>query len=407
MGYESDTNLSIFQKAYRYYRENGILSFFKNPISLALGQIVRNQAVSATELVDSRGDHRIWYEEPEDPITVPDPDHPRLNQEFSGHLKEFKLDRGFVCELQECHLVGENAVGLFNGEKIITESSGERLNDFFLGSQSNIVKHIIKSKFGKPPQDTGENVFPLISPDPSYYHWMLEYLPKLRLLERYQNRTGKSPTILIESDARDFVKETLESAGYGPDRYHEWDNKNTYPSRLVVSSHRPHIFCYEDPKRTNYELSKTDISWLRDRIRSNTDDIEPNVNPSKRIYISRQNASRGRKILNYGKLLEMLQQYGFESYALENYSFVEQVKIFKEANTIIGPHGAGLLNMIFSDNANIVELFPNSVIKPHFYILANVLGFDHTAIISESENDDLVVDIGQLESFIIGSSGYE
>ena len=38
---------------------------------------------------------------------------------------------------------------------------------------------------------------------------------------------------------------------------------------------------------------------------------------------------------------------GFESITLSEYSFIDQVKIFNQAETVVGLHGAGFANLIF------------------------------------------------------------
>jgi capsular polysaccharide biosynthesis protein len=41
----------------------------------------------------------------------------------------------------------------------------------------------------------------------------------------------------------------------------------------------------------------------------------------------------------------------------ETMTVAEQIRLFRGARLIVGSHGAGLTNMIFSDHASIVELF--------------------------------------------------
>jgi capsular polysaccharide biosynthesis protein len=64
------------------------------------------------------------------------------------------------------------------------------------------------------------------------------------------------------------------------------------------------------------------------------------------FYIYRPLGRRG--VLNEEEFHSYLIKYGFAIIRLENYSIDEQINIFMNAKFIIGVHGAGLTNIIFS-----------------------------------------------------------
>jgi capsular polysaccharide biosynthesis protein len=113
----------------------------------------------------------------------------------------------------------------------------------------------------------------------------------------------------------------------------------------------------------------------------------------RRIYITRQQATRGRRVINYDEVVAELHRREFEVHALETYSLTEQLKLFVEADIIMGPHGAGLLNMLFADTPHVVELFPKTVIKPHFYFLSQILSAEYDAIVTEAQENNLLVEM--------------
>ena len=99
----------------------------------------------------------------------------------------------------------------------------------------------------------------------------------------------------------------------------------------------------------------------------------------RRLLISRSEAAiGGRRILNEDELLEALFPWRFERCILENISIPEQVKLFRNAEMIVGAHGAGLANMLFlEEKAAILELFPGNYIIPHYFFLAESLGMEY------------------------------
>ncbi|MGV7229728.1 MAG: glycosyltransferase family 61 protein, partial [Nitrospirales bacterium] len=81
-------------------------------------------------------------------------------------------------------------------------------------------------------------------------------------------------------------------------------------------------------------------------------------NDAKRIYISRENAYH-RKVSNESEIIELLKTYGIVSVRLEELSFGEQLRLFYNAELVIGPHGSGLGNIVFcSKGTQVIELFP-------------------------------------------------
>jgi hypothetical protein len=69
--------------------------------------------------------------------------------------------------------------------------------------------------------------------------------------------------------------------------------------------------------------------------------------PQRRIYVSRK-LTTARRVINDDAVVELLRDFDFETIHLEQMPLTEQIKIFRESNVIIGPHGAGLANIVFS-----------------------------------------------------------
>lgn len=388
-------------KIYRYYSKNGIADLLKESVPFLTRRIVDQQKVTADKIVKQTDIHQFWEESKESSFSISEPNNQRLRREFESYPKHFVPRPGTVYEIKDCDLIGPHATGLYRGKNLISETSGFRIGNMFVGSRGDMITHNIKSQFKIRPNKSEESVFPLICPDPSYYHWMMEYLPKLRLLESYQEETGEEPTLLIESNPRGFVSDTLKAAGYDSTQYTEWDQQETRIEKLIVTTHRPHIFNYETPELSNYNPSVRDFSWLRDRMRSNIPDSDTNSDTPKKVYISRQEASRERKVINQSQLNDVLEKHGFETYILETLPFKEQLEIFYKADVIMGPHGAGLLNMIFAEDPIIIELFPESVIKPHFHFLADMFDYDYISMVTKSEGNNLILDTDELDELLI------
>jgi hypothetical protein len=64
---------------------------------------------------------------------------------------------------------------------------------------------------------------------------------------------------------------------------------------------------------------------------------------------------------------------------------------------VIAPHGAGLTNIIWAQNAAIVELFgPPSHVRPDYFQLARANGLQYGFLMCDFTERDLVVDSEKL-----------
>jgi capsular polysaccharide biosynthesis protein len=79
-------------------------------------------------------------------------------------------------------------------------------------------------------------------------------------------------------------------------------------------------------------------------------------------------------MVNEDELFEALKPYGFKKYFLEDLSMDAEIELFYDADYVVGIFGAGLTNMIFSDQIKILELFPSEFVEPNYYYLAKSLG---------------------------------
>jgi capsular polysaccharide biosynthesis protein len=116
-----------------------------------------------------------------------------------------------------------------------------------------------------------------------------------------------------------------------------------------------------------------------------------------RLYISRKKANV-RRIVNEDEIIQALLPYGFQPVCLEDLSVQAQAELFHRAEIIIGPHGAGLTNLIFcSPQAHIIEIFNYlGFSEPYRSLSAKLRLYHHSLLTSESS-----LNVEQKEAFDI------
>lgn len=137
-------------------------------------------------------------------------------------------------------------------------------------------------------------------------------------------------------------------------------------------------------------------------------DLRHQFKSSTRIYISREKADR-RKVINESEVINLINNYGFTAYHLEELSIIEQIYLFNKAECIISPHGAGLVNMVYcSKPFKVLELYPLNYHDSSFRILAQILDCTYDFLICRECNinhidpqlEDLSIDCAKLEKWL-------
>jgi hypothetical protein len=173
----------------------------------------------------------------------------------------------------------------------------------------------------------------------NYFHWMFECLPRLRFL-----REASVPYDWIYAcHNQRFQREAFAFLGLPADKIID---SAAMPflraERLVV------------PRRVD-KFETWIVPWLRETLLPLGQSATGGPTP-KRIYVSRRKAS-SRGVSNDAALLGVLESHGFVEVRLEELGLAEQIALFREADAIVAPHGAGLTNLVFCEPGTLVVEF--------------------------------------------------
>ena len=325
----------------------------------------------------------VTFDPPTSPDGVPRP--------LEWHVGEHAVDDSFVASLQECQLLGPKALTAHSGRRYIFENS--------LRSQQLLGRAFIASlRAGvvPTPRRTGgrssELAVSLVGPwCRGYFHWFAEWLPRLAGVVRFTAETGRSPTVIVPSNPPEWLRESLRLVGFN--EYTTWGGGRTAVGELVVPSLR-RAHPVDAPEE--YTNTIDGYRWVRRRILNRITSDAPLA--TERVYITRRRAD-DRHVLNETALLDSLTDYGFEAYELETMSFTEQVRLFEGADVVVGPHGAGLVNLIYGTDLTVIELF-GDYINGCYYTLSDGLGFNYGFLRCQPVGADMRVDVDRLEMLL-------
>jgi Glycosyltransferase 61 len=210
----------------------------------------------------------------------------------------------------------------------------------------------------------------------SHYHWVLDVLPRLSIVDRF-DRLRDMPLIL--PGLTPPQRESLQILGIRPERIAEFHGNHWHVENLYY------------PSTLGFTGNPTSLAvqWLRERFASFSQ-------ARKRLYVSRTDA-RERRVINEADLLKEIVAFGFEVVCPSGMPFADQVRLFSQAQIILGPHGGGLANSVFAPpGATVIEVFPPNYINGCFWALANVCAHKYGFSLGMQRGQDVEVNIDKV-----------
>ena len=206
-----------------------------------------------------------------------------------------------------------------------------------------------------------------------YYHWMLEILPRLGLLERAGTRLVDVDHVLVREITGDWQLETLARFGIGPDR-------------IVETAKRPHLHCervlhIDLACGINLKMPRFVPLWMR-----HLHAVDATDEDRLRLYLGRPERVR-RGVSNEAAMRPLLEAAGIESVVMEGRTVREQAMLLARADVVVAPHGGALTNMVFCrPGTRVVELLSRHV-YPYYYGLAASCGHVYHAVLENAAED--------------------
>lgn len=206
-----------------------------------------------------------------------------------------------------------------------------------------------------------------------YYHWMLELLPKLGLLEREGISLDSIDHFLVRKISGDWQRQTL--ARFGIDA-----------SRIVETEQQPRWRCdrllhVDINCGINLKMHRFIPQWMKHLYAPDQSGL-----PRLRLYITRPAGVR-RGISNETEIIPLLKDAGFTMMAMEGLSVAEQAALLSRADVLMSPHGGALTNMVFCrPGITVIEMFSRHVF-PYYYGLAANCGHHYHAILENPLED--------------------
>lgn len=217
-----------------------------------------------------------------------------------------------------------------------------------------------------PPHGELDEPAVLLGTDVNYSHWITRNLLRLALVEARPDLA--SAPLLVNEDLRSYQREFLDILGVPASRL------LPVPRELLLRFHT----LYVPTNVRNRPGMKAGVEWLRSRVRHLM--AEPST-ATRRVFLSRRdNATRVMR--NEAALEGELRKLGFDVLVAGEMTVAEQIRAFSEARIVVGAHGAGLTNLVFTPpGALVLEVTPTRIAHMEdFRHIAMIMGMRHVEV---------------------------
>jgi hypothetical protein len=272
-------------------------------------------------------------------------------------------EQTFIHQLQDVRVFSSNGFVISNFNKVVSEINdrdvkcGYIFENFFFRNLKKIKGRslIIAAK------DAASN----------YFHWMTDALPKISIAEKAGYKLSQIDTVIVSNELLPFQQETLKQIGIEKEK------------RISLSTHS--LLHSEELIMPSATCISGNVSpWIIDYLRLTFKDwMQTDISLPSNIFIGRKKASK-RVLLNEEKVILALENKNFKTIYLEDLSVKEQIKLFFNARQIVGVHGAGLTNLLFSQVGSFVlELFPVNYVNQCYWTIASYNELEYAYLLGE------------------------
>lgn len=234
----------------------------------------------------------------------------------------------------------------------------------------------------------------------NYWHWLYDVLPRLALCNEII-RLNDIDYFLVPSLKIKFQKETLSDLGISSKKFLTSEKyRHVKADELLVTDH-PYALS-SNPSKDIHNMPKWISQWLKEKFLKNYNNNLNKKDLPKKIYIDRgdstSNVANLRTIINEDEIKNFLEKNGFTSMRLSNLKFADQVRLFNEADYIVGLHGAAFANMAFcKPKTKVLELKNNTMADRVIESLATVNDLNFSSVICEQIGTNFSNQLGHIK----------
>jgi capsular polysaccharide biosynthesis protein len=215
-------------------------------------------------------------------------------------------------------------------------------------------------------------------------------LPLLKFYETIEQTT----ILLVPEGLNRWQIRHLELLGYTPEHYSLYLSETLCCENLLIPSWHKDVIDITSAEQDIYSRppAPSVIEWMNKRALKNLTHQQKysidSKSTAKKIFISRRDSNKIR-VSNESASQHLVEtEFGVIVVTLSELTVDQQIAVFHNAEVVIGIHGAGFTNLLYSNAPRVLEIFePDHELK-FFSTLTNVVGGKHYSFFAEDSDSD-------------------
>lgn len=352
----------------------------------------------------AKKNHNILFEEDSEQIYL---QRPKIIGAFSGNLDEGQAISPpiYISAIKDAIVFGGSNMVLVEQENILSDE----LVDFAsedIGIKSSLVKFRHENKVTLVYTKESkllikEGILLSCDHDYNYFHWLIECLPKLAMIDELKE--FKDVPLLIPKGLHQNLEDALKRVNINNRQLIYLEKGFAYKmERLIYPSALSRVLDrYQGQPIFNSDIVLSH-KWVSKVVQLLKKDVPLNQKPWRKLFLTRR---EGLRILGNQEEVELiLSDQSFEIVDLIETSLDSQIELLSQASILVAPTGAALTNMSFCQPGTKVIIFMSNHEVTNYYFWSNlgaIFNLDVTIIAGDrlfnltnywSVHDDYVID---------------
>ncbi len=308
------------------------------------------------------------------------------NFDFSVDFKETNTQKIYSHALENVFLYGCKKRGfiVFDDVDVFSLSGITATKEYIdnkLKNKKNAI-HVRELAF------VGDNFRPH-----NYCHYFVDYIPRIYyLLHQY----GKVPVGCYDFVSTEFQMQSLHTL---------FDVQNMQSLKRGVLYKISKLYML-DTSGTNFRhcFQGGLFDYFEPINRLIQSKINSNKSSKKRLFVDR-NPKQGRLLENSLEVNAALRNAGYSSIDPGALPWSKQVEAFASTESIAGIHGAGLTNLLFSQDKSSIEIMPPNYGTNAFAIISKLCGHQYSRLNAVAKKPEHTQALDSVQSFELDKAG--
>ena len=290
-------------------------------------------------------------------------------------------------------------VSIISGNHLVKKASFQQINGL-LKTNKNVTLNTGTPKLIKSINGSLIILTQGASGHNNYAHWMLDVLPRIKLLLS-KMLISEIKNIYV-TKLNKFQNQSFSFLGLKSFKIIDPNIFRHVKADQIISVSHPYYF-----KKTWFYAQSNLPSWIIKFLRNDiSKKVKSKKKSYKRIFIDRSDSLQNHsKLINNNEVIKYLKSKRYKCLRLTELNLKDQISIFKNCNTIIAPHGAGLTNIAFcKKNTKVIEIIPHDNKNYLFKRISKINKLKYKSIylnkIYNNKNGDMHLKLDDLKKYL-------